>query len=248
MDCPNSFVRVVVYFIIRLRSNNHLVIIVCKYRMIPLYSICSSLSFRFYWYSIYFDIFRDSYEAFVIYSFYSLLLSYLGDNQDAQLQSLAGKPRMPYPFPFNCFTFNPSGRAFLENTKIMTLQYVIVRPSMSVLSFFLASLNVLCPTSMSFEHPGIYIYTINFISVTVAMYALIAFYLVIHHDIEHHNPFYKIVAVKAVVFATFWQSIILSTLESAGAIKDSTTWTSENLSALIQSFLVSVEMVQKKSA
>ncbi|KAG0377830.1 hypothetical protein BGX24_005351 [Mortierella sp. AD032] len=48
--------------------------------MIPVYAICSGLSYRFYKNALYFETVRDCYEAFVIYSFFVLLLTYLGDD------------------------------------------------------------------------------------------------------------------------------------------------------------------------
>jgi hypothetical protein len=160
--------------------------------MVPIYAFCSSLSFRFYYYSIYFDIIRDVYEAFVIYSFYALLISYMGRDLNERHQFLHGKPRMTLPFPLNCFKFSPHGQAFLINTKILCLQYVVIRPLMTLLAIILSFANVLCPLSRSFAHGQMWITSINLISVCVATYALILMYIVIHHDIKHHQPFYKV--------------------------------------------------------
>jgi len=46
--------------------------------MAPIYSGNSWLSLRFYWLSDYFDVLRDCYEAYVILSFYYLLIDMLG--------------------------------------------------------------------------------------------------------------------------------------------------------------------------
>lgn len=45
--------------------------------MIPIYSIASLLSYIFYNHALYFQLARDCYEAFVISSFFNLLLAYL---------------------------------------------------------------------------------------------------------------------------------------------------------------------------
>lgn len=44
--------------------------------MVPLYALISFVSILFYEYSIYFDIIRDCYEAFVLYQFFALLVHY----------------------------------------------------------------------------------------------------------------------------------------------------------------------------
>ncbi|RKO91952.1 organic solute transporter Ostalpha-domain-containing protein [Blyttiomyces helicus] len=69
------------------------------------------------------------------------------------------------------------------------------------------------------------------------------FYLVIHHDIEEHKPLWKVVAVKFVVLFSFWQSIILDILSLLGVLKGNGYISADNLSDLIQSFLVCAEMV-----
>lgn len=45
--------------------------------MVPIYSVTSFLSYFFYNEALYFQLVRDCYEAFVISSFFHLLLSYL---------------------------------------------------------------------------------------------------------------------------------------------------------------------------
>ncbi|KAI9357238.1 organic solute transporter Ostalpha-domain-containing protein [Zopfochytrium polystomum] len=213
--------------------------------MVPIYALCSTLSFRLFWLSTYIDIIRDCYEAFVIFGFFVLLQQYLGDTfaeQHRFMQTL-DRQRMTYPFPLNCFTFNPRGQAFLINTKTAILQYVAVRPAMTVLSYVLASAGALCPKSMSPMYGQFWITSINFVSVSVAMYALILFYLVIHHEIEEYKPFWKFVAVKFVVFFSFWQAIVLDMLDRFGAIKGTTALSADNTADLIQSFLVCIEML-----
>ncbi|KAJ1561212.1 hypothetical protein HK405_004593 [Cladochytrium tenue] len=303
--------------------------------MVPIYAICSCLSFRFYWLSSYIDLVRDCYEAFVVFGFFVLLQQYLGDSLAAQhrfmqrihvpsqanspafprrrpWRKLAGDgagaaadattsttpdsekeandavgasraashqrlhsdtkggarsrshtllaeggdphaavasdtaarpPRMTYPFPLCFLTFNPRGQAFLINTRACILQYVAVRPLTTVAAFAMASAGVLCPKSMSPVYGEFWIYFINLTSVSVAMYALILFYIVIHHEIAERKPFWKFVAVKFVVFFSFWQAIVLDVLDRAGALPSTTSLSADSTSELIQSFLVCTEML-----
>ncbi|KAI8828276.1 organic solute transporter Ostalpha-domain-containing protein [Chytriomyces cf. hyalinus JEL632] len=203
--------------------------------MVPIYSICSSLSFRFFYHSIYFDIIRDCYEAFVIFSFF--------ENQHKFMQTIHAPSRMRYPFPLNCFTFNPRGNAFLVNTKMCILQYVVVRPIMTIAAYFMEWYGILCPVSMDPRYGSVWVSSINLISVSVAMYALILFYIVIHHEIPERKPLWKFIAVKFVVFFSFWQSIVIGILDTAGVIQGTSAWSSGNTSSLIEAFLISFEMI-----
>lgn len=52
--------------------------------MIPVYSIVSFLSYKFYQKAVYFEVLRDCYEAFAISSFFTLLCHYIAPNLHEQ--------------------------------------------------------------------------------------------------------------------------------------------------------------------
>jgi uncharacterized membrane-anchored protein len=43
--------------------------------------------------------------------------------------------------------------------------------------------------------------------VTVAMYCLIQFYIQLKDDLAEHNPLLKVLAIKLVIFLSFWQTV-----------------------------------------
>ena len=76
--------------------------------MVPVYSFCSWMSLKFFRYSIYFDAFRNVYEALVIYYFLALCFEYLG-GESAILAALKDRENTPNwvtctcclkPFPY----------------------------------------------------------------------------------------------------------------------------------------------------
>jgi len=103
--------------------------------MVPIYSIDSFLSFRFYWLAVYFDVARDCYEAFVIYTFFCLLIEYVGGYHHGK-EHFATRPLMQLVFPLNCITIEPK-RGLLRQCKRLTLQYVLIRPAMTILALVL---------------------------------------------------------------------------------------------------------------
>lgn len=48
---------------------------------------------------------------------------------------------------------------------------------------------------------------IESISVSIAMYCLIQFYIQVKGDISQYRPFLKILAIKLVIFLSFWQTV-----------------------------------------
>jgi Organic solute transporter Ostalpha len=55
---------------------------------------------------------------------------------------------------------------------------------------------------------------IEALAVTVAMYSLIQFYIQTRAHLAPHQPFIKVLAIKLVVFLSFWQSFMISVLTS----------------------------------
>ena len=52
--------------------------------MVPIYSIDSWMSLRFRDAAIYLDVIRDSYESYVLYCFFMLLVTYIEGEDDGK--------------------------------------------------------------------------------------------------------------------------------------------------------------------
>ncbi|KAK9704094.1 hypothetical protein K7432_010375 [Basidiobolus ranarum] len=211
--------------------------------MVPIYAMISWLSYRFYQESIYFEVIRDCYEAFVLASFFILLLQYVGDTGDLQREAIQKRPRNKLVFPFCCWTYNPASPHFLQWLKWGILQYVVIRPITTILSVIFMAKGSLCPESLSPKYGRVYILAIEFTSVSIAMYCLVIFYMTVCEEIQQFKPFYKFLCIKLVIFFSFWQYVFLSVLVQFGIIKETEYWTEHNISTGVQAILICVEMV-----
>jgi len=209
--------------------------------MVPIYAIDSFFSFRFYWLAVYFDVVRDCYEAFVIYTFYSLLLEYLGGYQHGK-ELIAQKGKIHLVIPL-CFVEVEPKRGLLRQCKRLTLQYVVIRPLMTLLTIILQSANAYCPGNYSPAHGYVYVTFVNFLSVTLAMYALVQFYSIIREYIAQYKPIPKFLSVKFVIFLSFWQSIIVSGIVDLHGITGTTYWSTANIATGVQDGLTCIEML-----
>ncbi|PIA14427.1 DUF300-domain-containing protein [Coemansia reversa NRRL 1564] len=224
------------------RQQRHIVRIIL---MIPIYSVISFLSYRFYREAPYYTAVRDCYEAFAIAAFYMLLLQYVGDSSADQKHSMLAKRGLKWTFPLNCFVMNPAGRRTFVLLKWGILQYVVISPLNTIVAIIAHANGVYCPDSMRPKYAHFWTAIIDFISITVAMYALISLYRVIKEDISEHRPFLKFIAIKAIVFLTFWEGFVISWLGSnnIGVIKGTKYWTKDNVVDGLTALIICIEMV-----
>ncbi|KAG6871597.1 hypothetical protein C0995_002786, partial [Termitomyces sp. Mi166 len=106
--------------------------------MVPIYAVSSLIALFSLEAAFVIDAIRDIYEAFVIYCFFVLLLSYLGGERSL-LILLHGRPPKTQIFPANLFSreidvSDPYTFLFLKRG---ILQYVQVKPVLAIVTFIL---------------------------------------------------------------------------------------------------------------
>ena len=94
----------------------------------------------------------------------------------------------------------------LAALKHWTWQFVIIRPTCSILMITLQMLGIY-PNWLSWTFTII----LN-ISVSLALYSLLVFYHVFAKELAPHKPLAKFLCIKGVVFFCFWQVRILPVL------------------------------------
>jgi len=99
-----------------------------------------------------------------------------------------------------------------------------------------------CEASLSPAFSHVWVLVIESISVTIAMYCLIQFYLQIRQHVADHSPFLKILSIKLVIFLSFWQTTVISFLTSSGALKPGQTVGAKDLKVGIPNLLIAIEM------
>lgn len=211
--------------------------------MVPIYAVVSWMSYLFYREAIYYETIRDCYEAVVITSFFYLLLQYVGDTRAEQHQVFRQVKLKKWFFPLGFWKYRPTGLHFLWLMKICILQYAIVRPVCTIAAVIMQYFGIYCLDSWAPYFGHIWISVAISISVTVAMYCIIQFYLPIEKELKPYSPVLKFLAVKSVVFLTFWQDSFLSILVFFKVIKATDYMTSDEIQAGINALLETFEMV-----
>lgn len=123
------------------------------------------------------------------------------------------------------------------------LQYAILRPLLSIISIICEAEDVLCSTTYSVHFAEVYITAIDFISISVALYALVIFYTITKADLSGKKPLAKFLAIKLLVAFTFYQGFIFDQLAEHDVLKATEYWTKNNISNGLNSLCICIEMV-----
>ncbi|KAF9068532.1 organic solute transporter Ostalpha-domain-containing protein [Rhodocollybia butyracea] len=212
--------------------------------MVPIYAISSFISLFSLEAAFFIDAVRDIYEAYVIYCFFVLLLSYLGGERSL-LILLHGRPPKDPPFPINLFkreidVSDPYTFLFLKRG---ILQYVQVKPILAVVTMILKACGKFNEGDLRAKSGYLYVSIVYNISICLSLYCLAMFWLCVNDDLKPFRPVPKFLCVKGILFFSFWQSIAISIIVAAGAIKHLGPYTdSESISLGLTDTLICVEM------
>ena len=132
---------------------------------------------------------------------------------------------------------------FLYYTQIGTLQYCVIKPILALISFILGLVGSYGNGEFSITRGYPYIAFVTNASQIWAMYCLILFYLALRDDLAPIRPVPKFLVVKAVVFFTWWQSVMFAILEYEGVITGYDKYDAPTVETQMQDFVVTIEMV-----
>jgi len=130
----------------------------------------------------------------------------------------------------------------LNQSQFFTMQFVFLRPLTTIAVIIADEYH---ESRWDPSYPQIYINIVTNISIFFAFMGLLRFYHVVKEDLNWCHPFSKFMAIKGVVFITFWQSVVISIIAHAvykgrddvNGSRDATEWSKQ-----AQSFLICFEM------
>ncbi|XP_061455402.1 transmembrane protein 184A isoform X2 [Rhineura floridana] len=219
--------------------------------IVPIYAFDSWLSLLLigsHQYYVYFDSVRDCYEAFVIYNFLSLCFEYLG-GESTIMAEIRGKPIVSSCLYGTCCLQGMSySIGFLRFCKQATLQFCIVKPLMAIITIILQAFGKYHDGDFNIHSGYLYITIIYNFSVSLALYALFLFYFATMELLHPFEPVLKFLTIKAVIFLSFWQGMLLAILEKCGVIPevqiiDGKMVGAGTVAAGYQNFIICIEML-----
>jgi len=212
--------------------------------MVPIYSIASWTSMVSQTAAAFLDPVRDIYEAFTIYTFFQLLINYLGGER-ALIIMTHGREPVHHLWPLNHVLPRvdiSDPHTFLA-IKRGILQYAWLKPILSLAAIIMKATGTYQEGYIGLKSGYFWSGIIYNISVTLSLYSLGLFWVCMNDDLKPFRPVPKFLCIKLIIFASYWQGFFLSILVWLGAIPDSVEgYTPDNLAAAIQDFLICIEM------
>ncbi|KAG8986310.1 hypothetical protein FRB90_004080, partial [Tulasnella sp. 427] len=174
------------------------------------YGVISFLSYRFFSAYTYYSLIQAAYESVALSAFLLLLVQYVASTSSdfSAEEALAKKEKRKMPFPFGCFRVRPSKPAFMHAVKWAVLQYAIIKPLLSVIGIITEAAGVLCEGTYSVHFASGYLRVVDVISMLVALYGLILFYIITKDLLANRHPLTKFLAIKIVIFLGIFQRFV----------------------------------------
>ncbi|KND97659.2 hypothetical protein QG37_06058 [Candidozyma auris] len=190
---------------------------------------------------------REIYEAFVIYTFFSLLTDMLGGAKSIVIMT-SGRPPVDHP-GFMKWIFPPldisDPRTFLA-IKRGILQYVWLKPLICFGVLFSELLGWYNVNDMGVTSLYLWFTIVYNFSVSLSLYCLAIFWKILWNDLKPFNPMGKFLCVKLIIFASYWQGVILAILNFVGVLPGDSSQDENgapNIGVSIQNALLCVELI-----
>ncbi|KAI0291173.1 DUF300-domain-containing protein [Multifurca ochricompacta] len=213
--------------------------------MPPVYAVISFFSYRFFRSYTYYSLIETGACAITLSAFLLLLIEYVASTAAGHSTegALARKDKQSLPLPFCCWRYRPTKAYFMYTLKWSVMQYVIVRPAVSIAGIICQHYNVLCASgSYSVHFAEVYLDSVDFVSISIALYGLILFYGLTKEELVGRRPLAKFLSIKLIVMFTFYQSFVFNALKDR-VIHGTEFWSSTNVADGLNALAICIEMI-----
>lgn len=194
--------------------------------------------------SSFIDPIRDIYEAFTIYTFFQLLINYVGGERSLIIMT-HGRAPVKHLWPLNHVLpkVDISDPHTFLSVKRGILQYAWLKPILALATIIMKATGTYQEGYIGITSGYLWSGIIYNISVSLSLYSLGLFWVCMHKDLTPFRPMPKFLCIKLIIFASYWQGFFLSILVFLGAIPDDVPeYSPDNIAAAIQDALICIEM------
>lgn len=214
------------------------------FMLVPIFSAASWASLTSLRVAFWIDPFRDVYEAFTLYTFFQLLVNFLGGERSLIIMMHGRKP-VDHLWPLDLVLDKVDigdPHTFLS-IKRGILQYAYIKPVLAIATVAMKATDTFKEGIISVDSGYFWTGLIYNISICLSLYDLALFWVCMSDDLQPFRPMPKFLCIKGIIFASWWQGFFLSILVWLGAIPSvGGGYTADNLAAAIQDALICFEM------
>ncbi|CAK9439128.1 uncharacterized protein LODBEIA_P33520 [Lodderomyces beijingensis] len=188
---------------------------------------------------------REIYEAFVIYTFFSLLTDMLGGERNIIIMTSGRRPvRHPGVLGYLLPPLDISDSKTFLGIKRGILQYVWLKPIICFSTLLFEMIGIYNVNDMSWRSIYLWLTLIYNASVTLSLYSLAVFWKILWDDLKPFKPVGKFLCVKLIIFASYWQGVILAILNFFQLLPGSDdNEANGSIGVCIQNALLCVELI-----
>jgi hypothetical protein len=193
--------------------------------------------------AFYAEAFRDIYEAFAVYCFFNLLVVYL-DGERGVLTLLYDRPTVHYLWPVSMWQKDMDigdPYTFLR-IKRGILQFVFVKPLCALVTMVLKWMDAYDEGEFHMQSGYFWITLVYNLAYSWCLWCLSMFFIAAGEDLKPFRAIPKFFCIKAVIFFSYWQGVVISLLVRVGLIRNTETFSAEHIAVAVQSFLICMEM------
>jgi len=192
------------------------------------------------------DLTRSLFEAWLLYTFYRVILALLGGEHKALVLASKEVPRKLLASPPLCFLICCTKKSTLTKklfklSKYTVLQLCIVRPILFVVGLCLQFNGLYVPGVLNYKQGYPYVATLSTISAFTCLYGLFVIYRATHATLHEHKTTFKFVTVKLLILLGASQSIILSILVRLNVFKSTDLFPAHTKAEAWTNFLLTIE-------
>lgn len=212
--------------------------------MVPLFAIISWISLCAPSAAEYLNLIRDTYESYVIYAFFQLMIALMG-GMDTVYRNLMveERPLLKHVFPLCYLQPIRVTPIFVRKCRLCLFQFMVLKPLVTIAVLILTAKNLMGDSLFDATRGYFWSTLLYNISITVAFTALLYFYSGLHDLMEGKNALLKFLCVKSVIFLSFWQGLLIQILAATGLLPTFSYWTPEETPAALQDLLICMEMM-----
>ena len=213
--------------------------------MVPVLIVLSLVALIVPGSAVYVEALGGGYEAFILYSFVTLMLAYVGgpvslvalwhnDKKWIDLVpcGLAGRHGKVKP-----------NRDLLRRIMQGIIQYVVVRTVEAITVILLQAFGRYGNQEVRADRGWVWWVVIQNGSLSVALYSLVLFSKSSRHHMQPYSPLAKFLIIKSILFVTFWQRLVLSILFITGVLQVKEGVSREVAATAINHFFLIVECI-----